>query len=67
MKKKLSTRIFSIFLSLLMVVSILPTGVITASAAGFIARTTKPATNDYHYYSDNAYYKIGYGDEHMSY
>lgn len=61
MKKKLSTRIFSIFLSLLMVVSILPTGVITASAAGFIARTTKPATNDYHYYSDNAYYKIGYG------
>lgn len=61
MKKKLSIRIFSIFLSLLMVVSILPTGAITASAAGFIARTTKPATNDYHYYSDNAYYKIGYG------
>lgn len=43
MKKKLSIRIFSIFLSLLMVVSILPTGAITASAAGFIARTTKPA------------------------
>lgn len=33
MKKKLSTRIFSIFLSLLMVVSILPAGAITASAA----------------------------------
>lgn len=61
MKKKLSTRIFSIFLSLLMVVSILPAGAITASATNFVARTTKPATNDYHYYSDNAYYKIGYG------
>lgn len=61
MKKKLSTRILSIFLSLLMVVSILPAGAITVSAADFIARTTKPATNDYHYYSDNAYYKIGYG------
>lgn len=33
MKKKLSTRIFSIFLSLLMVVSILPAGAITAQAA----------------------------------
>ena len=61
MKKRLGTRILSIFLSLLMVVSILPAGAITASAADFIARTTKPATDDYHYYSDNAYYKIGYG------
>lgn len=33
MKKKLSTRIFSIFLSLLMVVSILPAGAVTVSAA----------------------------------
>ncbi len=33
MKKKLTTRILSIFLSLLMVVSILPVGAITASAA----------------------------------
>lgn len=33
MKKKLSTRIFSIFLSLLMVLSILPAGALTASAA----------------------------------
>lgn len=33
MKKKLSTRIVSVFLSLLMVVSILPAGAITASAA----------------------------------
>lgn len=33
MKKKLSTRILSIFLSLLMVVSILPAGAITAQAA----------------------------------
>lgn len=37
MKKKLSTRIFSIFLSLLMVVSILPAGAITAQAATKIA------------------------------
>lgn len=36
MKKKLSTRIFSIFLSLLMVVSILPASAITASAANIL-------------------------------
>ena len=33
MKKKLSTRIFSIFLAVLMAVSIIPVGAITASAA----------------------------------
>lgn len=35
MKKKLSTRILSVFLAMLMVVSILPTGMITATAAGW--------------------------------
>ena len=49
MKKKLSTRILSIFLSLLMVFSILPAGVIIASAAGFTARMYAPNYNDVWY------------------
>lgn len=36
MKKKLSTRIFSIFLAVLMAVSIIPAGAITAQAANYI-------------------------------
>lgn len=36
MKKKLSTRIFSMFLAILMAVSIIPAGAITASAASYI-------------------------------
>lgn len=44
MKKKLDTRILSIFLSLLMVVSILPAGSITAFA--WSARETAPSYND---------------------
>lgn len=56
MKKKLSTRIFSIFLSLLMVVSILPAGVITAQAAdsrieSAINWAVSIANNNYYGYS----------------
>lgn len=54
MKKKLSTRIFSIFLSLLMVVSILPAGAITASAATFTPRYSSPAKSGWYAgYSNN--------------
>ncbi len=48
MKKKLSTRILSIFLSLLMVVSILPVGAITASAASFTPRLTAPTRSGWY-------------------
>lgn len=48
MKKKISVKILSAFLSLLMVVSILPAGAITASAASFIPRLTAPAKSGWY-------------------
>lgn len=54
MKKKLSTRIFSIFLAVLMAVSIIPAGSITASAATFTPRYSSPSKSGWYAgYSNN--------------
>ncbi len=48
MKQKISIRICSIFLSLLMVVTILPLGAFSASAASFTPRLTAPSKSGWY-------------------
>ena len=61
MKKKVSTRLFSIFLSLLMVVTILPAGTIAASAAD---SKIEDAINWAIGIANNNYYGYHYGARH---
>ena len=53
--KNFKQRIISFVLVVVMIMGILPTMIEKISAAGFVARTTEPSTNDKHYYSDNPY------------
>lgn len=55
-------RIISLLLMIVMVVSIIPIGTFSASAAGYKERTTAPDRNNPYYYSKiNNFYLIGLG------
>lgn len=57
--KKISKKLLSLLLSLLMLVSVMPTGIINAYA--FSPRTTMPDSSNAYYYNNNPFYKSGYG------
>lgn len=61
MKKKLSTKILSLFLAMLMVITILPAGAITASAAN---SKLESAINEAIKIANNDYYGYHYGARH---
>lgn len=55
-------RIISLLLMIVMIVSIVPFGTISASAANFTVRTTCPDKNNQYYYSNlNVFRSCGYG------
>ena len=59
--KSLTKKLLSMALAVMMVFSIIPMGIVNASAADYVARTTKPSTSNKYYYADNLFYKIDCG------
>lgn len=59
MKKHVTKKFLSALLTVVMLLSVVPLGVITVSA--YSPRTTAPSTSNAYYYSNNIFYTSGYG------
>lgn len=60
MKSKI-TKVASLIMTMLLILTMLPLSVVASSAATFTARTTAPTTSNSYYYSSNPFYNSGYG------
>ena len=62
--KKSSKRIITVLLSVLLMVSIIPAGIVTTNAASFTIRSSAPSkSNTYYYSSKNPFYTAGYAGQ----
>ena len=62
--KKSSKRIITVLLSVLLMVSIIPAGIVTTNAASYTIRSSAPSkSNTYYYSSKNPFYTAGYAGQ----